>query len=109
MAFPYKNPLSSNQLSASNSVARTSTFGTNFSVLQTGGYMEVYSLSDLNWSTFGASGVIQNSGNTIPIQFTVGGVANTLTLNSDNISSGRRRLGMQVYVYETDTVYHSFQ
>ena len=71
MAFPYKNPLSSNQLSASNSVVRTSTFGTNFSVLQIGGYMEVYSLSDLIWSTFGASGVIQNSGNTIPIQFTV--------------------------------------
>ena len=67
--------------------------------------MEVYTLSDLNWSTYGSSGNIQNSGNTIPIQFTVGGAANTLTLNSDNISSGRRRLGMQVFVKETDTVY----
>ena len=67
--------------------------------------MEVYTLSDLNWSTYGSSGIIQNSGNTIPIQFTVGGAANTLTLNSDNISSGRRRLGMQVFVQETDTVY----
>ena len=105
MSFPYKNPLSASQLSVSESISRTSTFGTNFSVLQTGGYMEVYSLSDLNWSTYGASGVIQNSGNTIPIQFTVGGAANTLTLNSDNISSGRRRLGMQVHVQENDTVY----
>ena len=105
MAFPYKNPLSANQLSGSNSVTRTATFGTNFSVLQTGGYQEVYYLSDLNWSTYGASGVIANSANTIPIQFTVGGASNTLTLNSDNISSGRRRLGMQVYVQETDTVY----
>jgi hypothetical protein len=46
--FPYKNPLSSSQLAGPNSVARTSTFGTNFSVLQTGGHMEVYNLYDLN-------------------------------------------------------------
>ena len=47
MAFQYKNPITSSQLSGSESVARTSTFGTNFSVLQTGGYMEVYYLSAL--------------------------------------------------------------
>ena len=94
MSFPYKNPISASQISGTESASRTSTFGTNFSVLQTGGYMEVYSLSDLNWSTYGATGAIQNSGNTIPIQFTVAGSFNTLTLNSDNISSGRRRLGM---------------
>jgi hypothetical protein len=28
-----------------------------------------------------------------------------LTLNSDNISSGRRKLGMLVYVYETNKIY----
>ncbi len=105
MSFPYKNPISASQISGTESASRTSTFGTNFSVLQTGGYMEVYSLSDLNWSTYGATGAIQNSGNTIPIQFTVAGSFNTLTLNSDNISSGRRRLGMQVHVQENDTVY----
>ena len=110
MAFPYKNPISSIQNSASESVTRTVTFGSNFSVLQTGGYMEVYSLSDLNWSTYGiASGAVNNSGNTIPITFTKGtGSAfsrDILTLNSDNISSGRRRLGMLVYVYENNTTY----
>ena len=110
MSFPYKNPITASQLSGSESVSRTSTFGTNFSVLQIGGYMEVYTLADLNWSTYGVtSGVIQNSGNTIPIQFTKGtGSAfsrDILTLNSDNISSGRRRLGMQVFVQETETVY----
>ena len=110
MAFPYKNPISSLQNSATESVVRTATFGSNFSVLQTGGYMEVYSLSDLNWSTYGiASGAVNNSGNTIPITFTKGtGSAfsrDILTLNSDNISSGRRRLGMLAYVYEDDQVY----
>ena len=110
MAFPYKNPISSQQLSNVDSVTRAVTFGSNFSVLQTGGYMEVYSLSDLNWSTYGiASGAVNNSGNTIPITFTKGtGSAfsrDILTLNSDNISSGRRRLGMLVYVYENNTTY----
>ena len=107
MSFPYKNPLSSTQLTGANSVAAGKVFGTNFSVLQTGGYMEVYSLSDLGWTTNNATGNIEYSGNTIPIQFSkgFGSSPNTLTLNSDNISSGRRRLGMEVYVYETDTVY----
>jgi hypothetical protein len=111
MSFPYKNPLSSSQLSGPNSVVRTSTFGTNFSVLQTGGYMEVYNLHDLNLTLTAATypSNIQLSANTIPINFTKGtGSAfspDLLILNSDNISSGRRRLGMQVYVQETDTVY----
>ena len=110
MSFPYKNPLTASQLGGSESVARTSTFGTNFSVLQTGGYMEVYYLQDLNW-TFGnvTQGAVELSANTIPIQFTKGlnnaFSRDTLVLNSDNISSGRRRLGMQVFVQETDTVY----
>jgi hypothetical protein len=59
MSFPYKNPITASQISGTESASRTSTFGTNFSVLQTGGYMEVYTLSDLNWSTYGATGAIK--------------------------------------------------
>ena len=72
--------------------------------------MEVYYLQDLIWS-FGnvTQGSVQLSANTIPIEFSKGlnnaFSRDTLSLNSDNISSGRRRLGMQVYVHETDTVY----
>ena len=111
MSSLYKNPLSSSQQSGPESVSRTSTFGTNFSVLQTGGYMEVYNLSDLELILTAATYpiLIQNSGNTIPIAFTKGTGSifspDSIQLNSDNISSGRRRLGMEVYVYETDQVY----
>jgi len=110
MSLNYKNPLTSSQLDGSNSVSRTSVFGTNFSVLQTGGYMEVYSLQDLYYTIpANTTGLIQNSGNTIPIQFNVSPtpqtVPNILTLNSDNISSGRQRLGMLVYVYENSLTY----
>jgi hypothetical protein len=108
MSFNYKNPLSSAQLGGAQSVVRTATFGTNFSVLTVGGYMEVYYLRDLELiltaSTYPSQ--IQLSANTIPINFTKGtGSAfspDSISLNSDNISSGRRRLGMQVYVQETD-------
>lgn len=110
MSLNYKNPLTSSQLDGSNSVSRTSVFGTNFSVLQTGGYMEVYSLQDLYYTIpANTTGLIQDSGNTIPIQFNVSPtpqtVPNILTLNSDNISSGRQRLGMLVYVYENSLTY----
>jgi hypothetical protein len=47
MAFSYKNPISATQLTGPDSVNRTATYGTNFSVLQVGGYQEVYSLNDL--------------------------------------------------------------
>jgi len=111
MSVPYKNPISSVQVSTPQSVARSSVFGTNFSILNVGGYMEVYNLSDLSLTLTASSypSLIQLSANTIPIRFTKGN--NTflspdyLTLNSDNISSGRRRLGMLVYVHETDLVY----
>jgi len=110
MSLNYKNPISSTQLDGSNSVSRTSVFGTNFSVLQTGGYMEVYTLNDLYYTIpVGSTGIIEYSGNTIPIQFNVSPtpqtVPNILTLNSDNISSGRQRLGMLVYVYENNLTY----
>ena len=45
--FPYKNPISSEQLNGVQSVERSETFGTNFSVLGVGGYMEVFNLTDL--------------------------------------------------------------
>ena len=108
--FPYKNPISSEQLNGVQSVERSETFGTNFSVLGVGGYMEVFNLTDLVYTIPSATfGPIEYSGNTIPIQFTKGTGAvfspDVLTLNSDNISSGRKRLGMLAYVYEDDQVY----
>ena len=110
MSFPYKNPLSASQVSLPNSVERSSTQGTHFSVLGVGGYMEVYSLSDLDFTVpISTVGPVEYSGNTIPIQLNIGvsppSLPDFITLNSDNISSGRRRLGMMVYVHEVDTVY----
>ena len=108
MSFNYKNPISGEIVGQPSSVNPTDYFGTNFSVLGTGGYMEVWSLSDLNYSTFGSSGVIEKSGNTIPIYFVASAnplVGNKLNLNSDGISSGRRRIGMVVYVHENQQYY----
>ena len=107
MSFIYKNPLSSTQVGGENSVQREDNFGTNFSVLQVGGYMEVYYLNDLDFTVVG-TGNIQFSGNSIPINYnkrTLAFLPDTLTLNSDNISSGRRRLGMLAYVHETELTY----
>jgi hypothetical protein len=92
------------------SVPIGSTIGTNFSILQTGGFMEVYTLSGLTYTIPPVTtGIIEFSGNSIPIQFTKGSGSvfspDVLTLNSDNISSGRRKLGMLTYVYETNKIY----
>ena len=108
--FLYKNPITPEQLNGAQSVSRTETFGTNFSVLGIGGFMEVYNITDLYFTIPPlTTGPIELSGNTVPINFLKGSGApfspDVLTLNSDNISSGRRRLGMLVYVYETDQVY----
>ena len=105
--FEYKNPISSNQESTQVSISRSSVFGVSYSVLNTGGYMEVYDLNDLIWEYTGGTGLVE--GSIISIQFNKG-INNTfapdiLTLGSDNISSGRRRLGMLVYVQETGLVY----
>jgi len=112
MSFQYKNPVSTTILQTPDSVIRENNTGTNFSVLGIGGYMEVYSLSDLDFiipnDILINGGVVYYSGNSIPINLTYNvpySLPNTLTLNNDGISSGRRRLGMQVYVQETDTVY----
>jgi hypothetical protein len=106
----YRNPITPFITLNPVSVSRNEVFGTNFSVLGVGGYMEVYNLSDLNYTIpAGRTGTIEFTGNTIPIEFKKGtGSAfstDVLVLNSDNISSGRRRLGMLVYVYETDRIY----
>ena len=108
MSFLYKNPVSNTVLTDTNSVLLNNTFGTNFSVYNTGGYMEVWSISDLQYSTFGSTGLIQNSGNTIPIVFykrPVSAISDRVSLSSDGITSGRRRLGMLVFVHETQKTY----
>jgi len=108
MSFIYKNPTSAVALSGPEGVRIDANWGTNFSVSQVGGYQEVFYLDNLKL-TFSGTGLQELSGNTIPIEINVnpntGFSFTVLTLNSDNISSGRRRLGMLVYVYETDTVY----
>ena len=70
MSFIYKNPTSATQLTGTDSVGRSSVIGTNFSVLQTGGYMEVYNISDLNFTIpEGETGLIEFTGNTVPIRY----------------------------------------
>jgi hypothetical protein len=85
-------------------------FGTHFSNLGVGGIVQVYNVSDLYYTVpSGFYGLVQYSGNVIPINFVKGSGTsyshNVLTLNSDNISSGRKQLGMLAYVYETDQIY----
>jgi len=108
--LPYKNPVSPVQTVGTPSVSNTALYGTHFSIYGVGGFMEVYNVSDLYYTVpSGTYGTIEYSGNTIPINFSKGSGTtfslDTLILNSDNISSGRRRLGMLVYVYETDQIY----
>jgi hypothetical protein len=70
MSFPYKNPVANSTLSAPEGVSLTSTQGTNFSVSQVGGYMEVYYLENLKL-TFSGTGSQSLSANTIPIAIAV--------------------------------------
>jgi hypothetical protein len=108
--FLNKIPVSPINVLGNPSVPSGSVFGTNYSILQTGGYMEVFNLSELSYIIPPATtGTIQFTGNTIPIQFSKGSGSffspDVLTLNSDNISSGRRKIGMLVYVYEVNKIY----
>jgi hypothetical protein len=98
-SFPYINPTSKNQLSVPYSVPQGYTNGTHFSIYGVGGYMEVHNLSDLYLSA-----------GTIPInvQYDLSGNVTTLILNNDNVSSGRRKLGMLAYVYETNSIYQFY-
>jgi hypothetical protein len=106
----FLNPISPIQVGGQSSVSRVSTFGTTFSNTVVGGFMQVNSLTDLIYTIpSGSNGLIEYSGNTIPIQFLKGDgnlwSPDVLTLNSDNQSSGRRKLGMLVYVREQDQIY----
>ena len=92
MAFPFRNPTALDTRTAPEAVGLTTVQGTNFSTLQVGGYMEVFYLSDLALTLSGL-GAQSNSANTIPIQISLGvgtsfSPTATLTLNSDNVSSG---------------------
>lgn len=102
------------KLSTFDAVTQVTTTGTNFSIFNIGGYKEVWSLNDLIYtipsSYSGAGGQVRYSGNTIPIEFTTGqttpfSTPDVIKIESDFISSGRRRLGMLVYVHETDQTY----
>lgn len=110
--FIYKNPISAEYKDYSVSVERQKTFGTNYSTLMIGGYMEVYRLSDLNFDInppgHTPGRIVEWTGNTIPIVYYESALSflpNSIRLNPDNISSGRRKLGMLAYVYETDQIY----
>lgn len=107
MSFKYQNPTSSVVLFGPNSVELTDNTGTNFSVSSIGGYMEVYSHSDLNFTIPNPNtGTVLYSGNTIPINYSSSVFPpNVINLNDDGISSGRRRLGMLAYVVTADTTY----
>jgi hypothetical protein len=108
MPFPYKNPLNAQLLSVPYSVPRNSVQGTDYSVLGIGGWMEVANLSDLSL-TFSGVGLQTLSANTVPINLYIGNGTpfnpSYVNLNSDNFSSGRRRVGMIVYVNETGFAY----
>ena len=109
MSFNYQNPLANTIYEGPVGVALDNSTGTNFSVFSIGGYMEVYSHQDLIYTIPpGTEGQVLYSGNTIPIAFNYNvpfSSPNVLTLYSDEISSGRRRLGMMVYVISADTTY----
>jgi hypothetical protein len=101
-------PLSPFKIRTAPSLDSSSLAATHFDIYGVGGYMEVYNISDLYYTIpSGTTGQVFYSGNTIPINFYKGNQYsnNSLILNSDNISSGRRKLGMLVYVYETDQIY----
>ena len=108
MSFSYRNPiLGDTQTSPKTPTSDDRTYGLNFSVYNIGGYMEVDTLSDLGYTTNSATGNINYSGNTIPVNFYVSStpLASKVFLWPDKISSGRRRLGMLVYVRDNDTTY----
>jgi hypothetical protein len=106
----YRNPKTPLTAVGGLSLPLEKTDGITFSVLNSGGYMEVYSLNDLIFQIpTNTIGPVLFSGNTIPVQLNKGSGTvfspDVLTLSSDNITSGRRRLGMLVFVQEEKQVY----
>ncbi len=83
--------------------------GITWDVYNVGGYMSVNYLTDLLFNIpEGAVGSIVDYNTTIPIEFDYFdplGIDNIIHLNNDGISSGRRKVGMLVYVAETNKVY----
>ncbi len=77
MSFEYKNPTSGAIVAGPFSVERDNDSGVMFSVNSIGGYQEVWSLDDLNWTipidTYNDGGLVSYSGNVIPISFVSGG------------------------------------
>lgn len=107
--FQYKNPIVNSQVTGADSVENRQTYNaTNFSVYNVGGYMEVWNLSDLEYTFSGQTGFVELSANTIPVKFNKASTStlpDSIELYNDGISSGRRRLGMLVYVHENNTTY----
>ena len=110
MSFPYKNPQGGLRVGTPWKVDLDSVVGSNYSVYNIGGYMEVYTLDDLNFITSGTSSGLVNYSVEIQYRFLLIKdryqlYLDYVTLWSDGISSGRRRLGMLVYVHETQKTY----
>ena len=66
----YSNPNTPYKVGVQSSIPPTSTIGLSFSVFDTGGYMELYNITDLIWYYNGGFGQI--TGSTIPINFVKG-------------------------------------
>lgn len=109
MSFIYKNPIVLSTVTGPDSpTSLDRNYGTNFSVYNIGGHMEVYSLDDLVFTIpSGTTGQVYYSGNSIPVRLYVSPnvLTSKLYLYSDQISTGRRRIGQTVYVQETQTTY----
>ena len=94
--LPYSNPLSPITSNGAPSLPEGSVNATHFDSYGVGGYQEVYNLSDLLFTVpANTYGKILYSANTIPINYYKGSGTSysydTLILNSDNVSSGRRK------------------
>jgi len=109
MAYKYRFPKSSIVNTDAISLQPETYVGSNFSINSIGGYMEVNEVSDLSLTLTGSPGSdLQLSANTIPIRYQERGLSflpDKVLLWGDGISSGRRKIGMLVYVRENDTTY----
>jgi hypothetical protein len=109
MAYQYRTPKSSIVNTDAISLQPETYIGSNFSINNIGGYREVNGIGDLDLILTGSPGSnIQLSANTIPISYIERGISflpDTVKLWADGISSGRRKIGMLVYVREVDKTY----
>ncbi len=103
--YTYPGPVNSNNNFSPYTILTGYTHGVTYSNYITGGFHQVYNVSDLY-----LTGVTNNAYPLIPILIlgysgTVVPNVTQLFLNNDNMSSGRRKVGMLSYVYETNTTY----